>query len=123
MYQNPLACGLYQVSTTSAMVPSSPPLCNVVYVNPHTFQPQPHTFQSPVQMPYQAPQMGSLLCDIFLKTRVSHVRNAPFDHCRWKKFTILPGTKVQVWLDKAHPLWACVMLPNGELGWIGIHHI
>ena len=76
-----------------------------------------------VQMQFHAPQTGSLPCKAVLQTPVHHVRNAPIDNCMRENFTILPGTIIQVVLDPAYPLWACVLLSNGIWKWIGRHHL
>jgi hypothetical protein len=102
--------GLYQVSTHRVTVPSSP-LQNVVSVQPS------------VQMPFQAPKVGSYMCNVVLKTIVSHARNAPVDNCIREPVTILSGMILQVILDPSHPLWACVFLSNGMWKWIGRHHL
>ena len=110
--------GLYRVSSTSAVVPSSLYQGRVVYV-----QLQPQTIQLPMHMQFQAPQTWYRPCEAFLKTHVYHVREAPFTNCMWENFTILPETKLQVMLDPLYPLWACVLLRNGKWKWIGRHHL
>jgi hypothetical protein len=82
-----------------------------------------HAHQPYVHMPFQTPRTGSCDCIGVIQTSVYHMRNAPFNRCMWKKIAISHGTTLRYKFDPAYPLWAYALLPNGEMGWIGIHHL